>query len=98
MAHHWSRRVQRSRVTSIPQVLQGRGRIGSDQVVSCGHDRTVPVTPEAYGRQSEAYVHHDALDRAGKVEAPTLVVSGDHVSVSRCAVGGNRVECSPGAT
>lgn len=36
-----------------------------------------PVTPDAYDRQAQAYVRHDALDRLGKIVAPTLVVVGE---------------------
>lgn len=36
-----------------------------------------PVGPEAYDRQARAYLSHDALDRLGGIEAPTLVVVGE---------------------
>jgi pimeloyl-ACP methyl ester carboxylesterase len=36
-----------------------------------------PVGPDAYDRQAQAYVQHDALDRLGRIEAPTLVVVGE---------------------
>lgn len=36
-----------------------------------------PVGPDAYGRQAQAYLKHDALDRLGGIEAPTLVVVGE---------------------
>jgi 3-oxoadipate enol-lactonase len=36
-----------------------------------------PVGPEAYDRQAQAYLQHDALDRLGGIKAPTLVISGE---------------------
>jgi 3-oxoadipate enol-lactonase len=36
-----------------------------------------PVGPDAYARQAQAYVRHDALDRLGAIAAPTLVVVGE---------------------
>jgi 3-oxoadipate enol-lactonase len=36
-----------------------------------------PVSPEAYGRQADAYLRFDALDRLGAITAPTLVVVGE---------------------
>jgi pimeloyl-ACP methyl ester carboxylesterase len=36
-----------------------------------------PVEPEAYDRQAHAYLHFDALDRLGAIEAPTLVIVGE---------------------
>jgi pimeloyl-ACP methyl ester carboxylesterase len=36
-----------------------------------------PIDPEAYGRQAEAYLQFDALDRLGDIRAPTLVVAGE---------------------
>jgi 3-oxoadipate enol-lactonase len=36
-----------------------------------------PMTPEAYGRQADAYGQFDALDRLGAITAPTLVVVGE---------------------
>jgi 3-oxoadipate enol-lactonase len=36
-----------------------------------------PVEPEAYDRQSQAYLHFDALDRLGDVQAATLVIVGE---------------------
>ena len=34
-------------------------------------------SPEAYARQADAYLKHDALDRLKNVKAPTLVISGE---------------------
>ena len=36
-----------------------------------------PVDPEAYGRQAQAYLQFDALDRLGRINAPTLVIVGE---------------------
>ncbi len=36
-----------------------------------------PMSPEAYGRQADAYRHFDALDRLLGVTAPTLVIVGE---------------------
>lgn len=36
-----------------------------------------PVESEAYGRQAQAYLQFDALDRLGGIKAPTLVVVGE---------------------
>jgi pimeloyl-ACP methyl ester carboxylesterase len=36
-----------------------------------------PMSPEAYGRQADAYRHFDALDRLPGITAPTLVVVGE---------------------
>jgi 3-oxoadipate enol-lactonase len=35
------------------------------------------MSPEAYGRQAEAYGQFDALDRLGTITAPTLVIAGE---------------------
>jgi 3-oxoadipate enol-lactonase len=37
-----------------------------------------PVGPEAYNRQAQAYLRHDALDRLATLTAPTLVIVGEH--------------------
>jgi pimeloyl-ACP methyl ester carboxylesterase len=36
-----------------------------------------PMSPEAYDRQAQAYLRHDALDRLGGIKAPTLVIVGE---------------------
>ena len=36
-----------------------------------------PMGPEAYGRQADAYLQFDALDRLAAITAPTLVVVGE---------------------
>jgi 3-oxoadipate enol-lactonase len=40
-------------------------------------DNPNPMGPEAYARQAQAYLHFDALDRLGGIEAPTLVIVGE---------------------
>ena len=37
-----------------------------------------PVEPEAYDRQSQAYLRFDALDRLHDIQAATLVIVGEH--------------------
>ena len=36
-----------------------------------------PVDPDAYDRQAQAYLQFDALDRLGRIDAPTLVIVGE---------------------
>jgi pimeloyl-ACP methyl ester carboxylesterase len=36
-----------------------------------------PVEPDAYGRQAQAYLQFDALDRLSGIQAPTLVIVGE---------------------
>jgi 3-oxoadipate enol-lactonase len=36
-----------------------------------------PVGPDAYDRQAQAYLQHDALDRLGDIKSPTLVIVGE---------------------
>jgi len=36
-----------------------------------------PVGPEAYDRQAQAYLRHDALDRLADLKSPTLVIVGE---------------------
>jgi 3-oxoadipate enol-lactonase len=36
-----------------------------------------PIEPAAYDRQAQAYLHFDALDRLGGINAPTLVIIGE---------------------
>lgn len=36
-----------------------------------------PVGPEAYDRQAQAYLRHDALDRLADITSPTLVIAGE---------------------
>ena len=56
-----------------------------------------PVSPEAYQRQANAYVQHDALDRIGKIEAPTLVVTGERDRLTPPWIGRELADAIPGA-
>ena len=56
-----------------------------------------PVSPEAYGRQAEAYVQHDALDRVGKIGVPTLVVTGERDRLTPPWIGRELAKAIPGA-
>ncbi len=48
-----------------------------DQTLAMLASNPNPVTPEAYARLADAYVKHDALDRVGGIQAPTLVITGE---------------------
>ena len=56
-----------------------------------------PMSPEAYGRQADAYVHFDALDRLGAITAPTLVVVGEQDLLTPPWVARELAEAIPGA-
>ena len=47
-----------------------------DETLALLGSNPYPVSPEAYERQANAYVQHDALDRVGQIRAHTLVVAG----------------------
>jgi len=48
-----------------------------DQTLQMLASNPNPISAEAYQRQAEAYIKHDALDRLGQVTAPTLVIAGE---------------------
>lgn len=48
-----------------------------DQTLQMLASNPYPVSADAYQRQAEAYVKHDALDRLGQVTAPTIVIAGE---------------------
>ena len=48
-----------------------------DQTLQMLASNPNPVSADAYRRQAEAYVKHDALDRLGQVTAPTIVIAGE---------------------
>jgi len=48
-----------------------------DQTLALFASNPNQFSPEAYVRQAEAYVKHDALDHLGNVKAQTLVISGE---------------------
>ena len=56
-----------------------------------------PMSPEAYGRQADAYVHFDALDRLGAITAPTLVVVGEQDLLTPPWVARELADAIPGA-
>jgi 3-oxoadipate enol-lactonase len=47
------------------------------QTISLLSSNPDPVGPEAYNRQAQAYLRHDAFDRLADVESPTLVIVGE---------------------
>jgi 3-oxoadipate enol-lactonase len=56
-----------------------------------------PMTPEAYGRQADAYRHFDALDRLGAITAPTLVVVGEQDLLTPPWIAREVADAIPGA-
>ena len=56
-----------------------------------------PVSPEAYGRQADAYRHFDALDRLATITAQTLVVVGEQDLLTPPWVVREVAEAIPGA-
>ena len=56
-----------------------------------------PMTPDAYGRQADAYRQFDALDRLAAVTAPTLVVVGEQDLLTPPWIAGEVAEAIPGA-
>ena len=56
-----------------------------------------PMTPDAYGRQADAYRQFDALDRLAAVTAPTLVVVGEQDLLTPPWIAREVAEAIPGA-
>lgn len=56
-----------------------------------------PMSPEAYGRQADAYRQFDALDRLGAVTAPTLVVVGEQDLLTPPWIAREVADAIPGA-
>src|SRR5919112_801562 len=56
-----------------------------------------PMSPEAYGRQADAYRQFDALDRLAAITAPTLVVVGEQDLLTPPWIAGEVAETIPGA-
>ena len=56
-----------------------------------------PMSPEAYGRQADAYRHFDALDRLATITAPTLVVVGEQDLLTPPWIAREVAEAIPGA-
>jgi 3-oxoadipate enol-lactonase len=56
-----------------------------------------PMSPEAYGRQADAYRQFDALDRLGAITAPTLVVVGEQDLLTPPWIAREVADAIPGA-
>jgi 3-oxoadipate enol-lactonase len=56
-----------------------------------------PMSPEAYGRQADAYRQFDALDRLPAITAPTLVVVGEQDLLTPPWIAREVAEAIPGA-
>ena len=56
-----------------------------------------PMSPEAYGRQADAYRQFDALDRLAAITAPTLVVVGEQDLLTPPWIVREVAEAIPGA-
>jgi pimeloyl-ACP methyl ester carboxylesterase len=56
-----------------------------------------PMSPEAYGRQADAYRQFDSLDRLGAITAPTLVVVGEQDLLTPPWIAREVAEAIPGA-
>ena len=56
-----------------------------------------PMSPEAYGRQADAYLQFDALDRLAAITAPTLVVVGEQDLLTPPWIAREVAEAIPGA-
>ena len=56
-----------------------------------------PMSPEAYGRQADAYLRFDALDRLSAITAPTLVVVGEQDLLTPPWVAREVADAIPGA-
>jgi 3-oxoadipate enol-lactonase len=56
-----------------------------------------PMSPEAYGRQAEAYLQFDALSRLGAITAPTLVVVGEQDLLTPPWIAREVADAIPGA-
>jgi len=68
-----------------------------DQTLAMLGSNPNPVSPEAYERQANAYVRHDALDRVGNIRAHTLVVTGERDRLTPPWIGRELAEAIPGA-
>jgi pimeloyl-ACP methyl ester carboxylesterase len=54
-----------------------RNKEAVQQTISMLTSNPNPVGPDAYNRQAQAYLRHDALERLADVKSPTLVIVGD---------------------
>ena len=68
-----------------------------DEILAMLGSNPNPVSPEAYDRQAAAYIQHDALDRVGKISAPTLVLTGERDRLTPPWIGRELAEAIPDA-
>jgi len=68
-----------------------------DQTLALFASNPNPLSPEAYTRQAEAYLKHDALDRLKDVKAPTLVISGEQDRLTPPWIARELADAIPGA-
>ena len=54
-----------------------RNKEAVEQTIALFAGNPNPVGPDAYDRQAQAYLRHDALDRLADIKAPTLVIAGE---------------------
>jgi pimeloyl-ACP methyl ester carboxylesterase len=54
-----------------------RNKEAVQQTISLLTSNPHPVSPEAYNRQAQAYLRHDALGRLADLKSPTLVIVGE---------------------
>ncbi|MBI2378972.1 MAG: alpha/beta fold hydrolase [Deltaproteobacteria bacterium] len=68
-----------------------------DQTLKALASNPNPVSPEAYARQAEAYLKHDALDRLPGITAPTLVVAAEQDRLTPPSIVKEVADAIPGA-
>ncbi len=68
-----------------------------DQALALFASNPNPFSAEAYARQAEAYLKHDALYRLGDVRVPTLVISGEQDRLAPPWIGRELADAIPGA-
>jgi 3-oxoadipate enol-lactonase len=68
-----------------------------DQTLALLASNPNPVSAEAFERQANAYVKHDALDRVAEIKARTLVLTGEQDRLTPPWVGRELAEAIPGA-
>ena len=68
-----------------------------DQMLALFASNPNPFSSQAYARQAEAYVKHDALDRLGDVKVPTLIISGEQDRLAPPWIARELADAIPGA-
>lgn len=68
-----------------------------DQTLAMLGSNPNPVSPEAFARQTQAYIQHDSLDRVRKIKAATLVVTGERDRLTPPWIGRELAAAIPGA-